>query len=126
MNITITPLTILFFIFALCEISVLIQYKNGPFNIFEKIRNYFNVYLVEVPIEVTVENSNTKLQLYTSKDNFFTNLLMCHWCHILEFAIVLIILYLLIPTVITYLILILAIAFISSIIISIIERFELI
>lgn len=118
MPITITPLTILLFIFALCEISILIQYKNGPFNSFEKIRNYFDVYLVNTP--------EGKVALFSNNDNFFTNLLMCHWCHILEFAIVLILFYILIPKITIYLIIILAIAFISSIIISIVEKLELI
>lgn len=117
---------ILLFIFTLCELSILLQYKNGPFDVFEKIRNYFGVYLVFVPVDPTIEDSATKIQLYTQKDNFFTNLITCHWCHILEFAMVLILLNLLIPTIIYYFTLILSVAFIASITISVIEKLELI
>lgn len=119
-------LTITLFILTLCELAVLIQYKNGPFDIFEKIRNYFGVYLVEVPIDITIENSKTKLELYSPNDNFFTKLLTCHWCIILEMAIGLIILYLLLPIITEYILTTLAISFVSSIIISAIEKYELI
>ena len=73
-------------IFAVFRLTLLFVEEQGPFNIFEKIREYFGLYIISTDqgVEKVVEEPNGY--------NFFGNLLSCFWCTSLYISIIVLIL----------------------------------
>lgn len=69
-------LTLLILLLATYEVTDWLVYQDGPYKIFEKIRNYFGLY------DYGVDNSKSHiLSFLNSKDyNLIGNILECPYC----------------------------------------------